>query len=252
MSATALVRRGARRLTVRLRRCPEALLVGGIRCGSTSLFAALTRHAQVIAPSRKEIHFFDLHFDRGVNWYRSFFPVRGHAVSLDATPSYLVHPEAAARAHSIVPEARVIAVLREPADRAWSHYRYRRAKGSETLPFREVVERALTDASKSPAGFDRVRDISIIEAGLYAPQLRRWLDSFVEDRVFVIDSRDVFRSDSALIEVQRFMGLPPIEMQLPRVNTAPEERPDEATMDLLRSFYATPNAELSDMVGIDF
>ena len=134
-------KRGFRRLTAQLRALPKVLVIGGMRCGTSSFFRWLCDHPDVACGPRKEIHFFDLHFHRGTNWYRGFFPMRGSgALSFDATPSYMMHPLAASRAKDVVPDALLIALLRNPTDRAWSHYRFRRSRGEESRTFAQVVE----------------------------------------------------------------------------------------------------------------
>src|SRR4051794_20653441 len=130
---------------------PTFLIIGGQRCGSTSLFSYLARHPAVGRSRGKEVHFFTLEYERGLAWYRSHFPTRLTVASTrrrlgvdmiagEATPYYLFHPLAPYRVQAVLPEARLIAVLRDPVDRAYSHYQHEVALGVETLGFAEAVE----------------------------------------------------------------------------------------------------------------
>ena len=95
---------------------PDFIIIGGMRCGTTSLYAYLSEHQQVLPAAKKELHFFDRRFDHGLGWYRARFPLvtakawhrirSGHrAVTGEATPFYLYHPASAVRIAEILPEA---------------------------------------------------------------------------------------------------------------------------------------------------
>ena len=128
-----------------MRTLPDFLVIGGMRCGSSSLHTWLGGHPALELPDRKEIHYFDFRYDRGLGWYRSHFPMASRGVTtFETTPSYMVHPLAAERAVSLLPDVRLIALLREPTRRAWSHYRHRRSEGYEDRSFEEAVEPELS------------------------------------------------------------------------------------------------------------
>lgn len=242
-------------MTTPLRRLPEILVVGSMRSGSSSLFEFLADHPDVAKPSRKEMHFFDLNFHRGENWYRAYFPVRRSALTVDASPSYLVHTRAADRAHQTVPDARVIALLRDPVARAWSHFRLRRAKGTEKRTFHDLVEEEANGETNALCAFGHVSDISIVGAGLYAAQLWPWFNEFGRDRVLVVKAEQLFGDDSTLLRVQEFVGLAPTEVRLHRLNIAPahtDDHADDHATARLREFYRPSNEELFSLIGRDF
>lgn len=216
------------------------------------MFEFLVNHPAVAKPSRKEMHFFDLNFHRGEHWYRAFFPVRGSARTVDASPSYLVHPSAANRAHQTVPDAKVIALLRDPVARAWSHFRFRNAKGTEKRTFHDVVAQEANGETNALCAFQHVRDISIVGAGLYAAQLRPWFEEFGPERVMVVKSEELFSAGSTLLQVQEFAGLTPNGARLHRSNFAPEETAKDYASARLREFYRPANDELFSLIGRDF
>ncbi len=113
-----------RRLTSGSRRLPDFIILGAQRAGTSSLYYYLSQHPQILPAVRKELHFFDDHYRRGLGWYRSQFPTRGArgTITGEATPYYLSHPHAPARIQRLLPQARLIVLLRNPVERAISHY----------------------------------------------------------------------------------------------------------------------------------
>ena len=211
-----------RTLTGPLRGLPSVLVIGAQRSGTTSLFNYLIRHPDVLPPLVKEVHFFDLHYARGVRWYRGRFPyarrLRNGAITLDASPYYLLHPLAPQRAAGLLPDAKIVAVLRNPVERAFSHYQHEVRDGRETLPFPEAVEQEPARLAgeeerlrSDPAYYSyNLQRYSYTRRGLYLEQLRRWEASFGRDRLLVLQSEAMFRDPAAAVQrVQAFLGLPP-------------------------------------------
>lgn len=150
---------------------PRFLGIGALKAGTTTLHAWLEAHPQVsLAQGRKEVMFFDRHWDRGVDWYAEHFAHAGDRVPGEVTPSYLYDAEAPARAASVVPHAQLFAVLRDPVARVVSQHRF------------YVQETAYTgDLSTFLAEHPNA-----ISRGLYAQQLRRWLDHFPREQLLVL------------------------------------------------------------------
>ncbi|MCZ6738882.1 MAG: sulfotransferase domain-containing protein [Actinobacteria bacterium] len=248
-------KRGFRRLTAPLRALPNVLVIGGMRCGTSSFFRWLCDHPDVACSSRKEIHFFDLQFHRGTNWYRGFFPMRGSGVlTFDATPSYMTHPLAASRAKDVVPDALLIALLRNPTDRAWSHYRYRRLLGTESRTFAQVVEDELhLDGTAQRKAFLATGEIPILPAGRYVDQLKPWLRSFGRDHILVLDANRMFESPLETgREVQTFLGMRRVDLPLAQRNVSPPDWPDADSLEMVDSYYVGPNRELQELIGATF
>ena len=137
--------------TARLRTLPDYLIVGAQRAGTTTLQKHLFLHPDVMPPGRvKGVHFFDTNFGRSPLWYRSHFPTTrararaehgtGHpVVTGEASPYYLFHPQCASRIADIIPEARIVMLLRDPVARAYSHYLHEERRGFEDLPLEEAL-----------------------------------------------------------------------------------------------------------------
>jgi lipopolysaccharide transport system ATP-binding protein len=121
------------------------VIIGEKKCGTTSLYHLLTRHPHVEPAALKEPHYFVEHFDDGIEWYRRCFPPptwKGgrRSITGEATPKYLSHPIVPERMAEVVPQARLIALLRNPVDRAYSDYQQMVRKGLEPRTFEEAVE----------------------------------------------------------------------------------------------------------------
>lgn len=178
---------------------PNFLIIGAMRSGTTSLSQALGAHPQAFMFPGKEIHFFDRHFDRGVEWYRSHFAeATGQRAVGESTPAYMYVDWAVPRMAQTVPEARLVAVLRNPVDRAYSHYWRRRGLRREHRPFAEAIRPELE--STDMPGF--------LTPSRYLPQLQRVLDHYPREALHVVlfeeyarDPRTVFASLCRFLDI---------------------------------------------------
>ena len=147
------VSRTAARPTAQSRPLPDYLIVGGQRCGTTSLHHYLIQHPGILsARFTKGVHWFDMSFDKPESWYRANFPTaarrRAAADGLgypvltgEASPYYLFHPEVPGRVGEVKPDIKIIAILEDPTERAWSHYHHEVVRGFETARVRGRARR---------------------------------------------------------------------------------------------------------------
>jgi hypothetical protein len=265
--------------TRRARVLPSFLIIGAQRGGTTSLFDALRRHPDVTGPTagedfvrlRKEVHFFDKRFEYGIDWYRSFFPLEARRrlarrrgadlVAGESTPYYLFHPEVPARVAASLPDVKLVALLRNPVERAYSHYQHRKRAGREKLSFEEALaaeERRLAGGDDLILVNQRYRRHHFHRAyfrrGLYAEQLERWLAYFPSDRLLVLRSEDFFeRPAETYTEVLEFLGVRHWQgAQFRHRNKASYAPIDRALRVELEECYAEPNARLAKLLGRDF
>jgi hypothetical protein len=187
---------------------PNFLIIGAMRSGTTSLAHYLRSHPDVFVPEAKELHFFDRRFDRGLDWYREQFTDAGDASAIgEATPNYLYEPDAADRIADVLPEAKLIAILRDPADRAWSHYWHHRARGSESLEFEAAIA---AEDERRAATPDNPGWYAYVDRGRYLPQLERFTARFDRSSLLVLLFDDlVGQPDTVYRDVCSFLGVGP-------------------------------------------
>lgn len=120
-------------LTAALRMDPDFIVIGAQRCGTTSLFRVLNDHPDVVRPTvSKGIGYFDVNYAKGARWYRSHFPLRvtarlrtkGRALAFESSGYYSFHPLAAERIASDLPDVKVVLMVRDPVERAYSAYKH--------------------------------------------------------------------------------------------------------------------------------
>ena len=262
-------------LTAGLRMTPDYLVIGTKRGGTTSMARWLLEHPQIrpLFPSRetrKGTYYFDVNYNRGERWYGSHFPTRaahglrsrvaGKSLLVgEATPYYLHHPHAAVRARRLAPQARVIALLRDPMERAYSHWIERTRNGVETLPFADAIdaeaerladEEARMIADPSYISFAH-QHFSYIDQGRYARGLRRWMDVFPESQLLVHRSEDMYAEPAlAYGQTLDFLGLGPHQLvEFDAWNQKPKEPVEPQLMATLRAALAPDIAELEQLLG---
>ncbi len=248
------------RLTARRRPLPDFLVIGAQKAGTTALYAYLRWHPGITGPSWKEVSFFDRHWWRGEAWYRGQFPLRaGERLVGEASPSYLFHPLAARRARSLVPDAKVVALLRDPVDRAYSQYQHEVALGREPLSFEDAlaaeddrlageVERLIDD----PRAFSRAWwDHAYAARGRYAEQLERWLAVFPREQLLVVPTEELGeRPAETYASILAFLGAERYELpDYPRVFDRDYEPMRPATRAALAATFAEPNRRLEALLG---
>ena len=195
----------SRLLTASRRPLPDILILGAQKSGTTSLFNYLIKHPRIRRGRTKEVHYFDLNHDKEVNWYRAQYPLflskkRMQSFSfVDASPLYFFHGNCPERAHRVVPDARLIILLRCPIERAYSHYQHAFKRGYESRPCIQAIEEELSgiDPERPIAPLPRetffhFRQRSYIRRGIYAPQISRWLAYFSREALLILDANQFF------------------------------------------------------------
>lgn len=205
---------------------PDFVVIGAMKSGTTSLYDHLVRQPGIVAARTKETKFFDPPSDRGTWWYRAQFPTERElersgpvrALTGEATPSYLLYPHAPAQIAAALPDARFIAILRDPVQRAWSHYRHSRRLGHEPLDSFAAAIAAEPDRIAGEwqrmvddPGYhsDEFRWRAYATRGEYASQLERWFVHHRPERTLVIFTDDLARDPEETVRgVMEFLGRP--------------------------------------------
>jgi len=247
---------------------PDFLIIGAQKSGTTTLYDYIAQHPEMRPARKKELHFFDNSYFRGERWYRANFPPYWPRAESnrqwstgEASPYYLLHPLAPARARQMVPQARILAILRHPVDRAYSHYQHECAKGHESLSFTEAIaaesDRTATAWAAVAAGATEreaaLQTFSYLARGRYAEQLKRWLANFPRNQVHVLKAEDLFSMPrETMAAVFSFLGLPERNVSYTKLNARAYPGLDPDLRSRLNDYYHEPVADLSALLGSDF
>lgn len=256
-----------RMVTRRWRALPDFISVGAMKSGSTSLYQWITDQPGVVAARRREIHFFDTNYERGLPWYRSHFPLsasmKGHTsrrlITGEGTPYYLFDPRVPSRVRATVPNVKLVAVVRNPVERAHSHYAHEIAKGREHLTFSAALdaepdrllgeeERMVNDERYHSESH---RHCSYMARGCYAVQLARWLQVFPREQLMVVCAEELFdKPRLALESLARFLDLTEYDTQsFPRRNSREYDALEPPVRARLDEHFAPHNERLFQLLG---
>jgi hypothetical protein len=262
--------------TASVRSHPDFLLIGAKRGGTTSLWRYLGEHPDTLPlfprpENLKGLYYFDEQFGRGDRWYRSHFPARvrrdrprGRSMPRvvgEATPYYLYHPLAPERALALVPDAQILVVLRDPVERAYSHYKERCANDTEPLSFAAAVaaerDRLAGEEQRIIAEPGHVsfahRHCSYVDQGRYAPMLERWFATYGRDRVHVEISEEMYADPQATLDrVTDHLGIRRHALQDIAVHNAEPARDlDAGTRNDLVELLAPAVLATEELLGRD-
>ena len=178
------------------RTLPDFLGIGAQRAGTSSIFACLREHPEVYTPTIKELHFFDGHYDKGMAWYKEFFVERtDETIAGEFSPNYLNHPDAIPRIAADLPSAKLIVMLRDPVERAWSAYKLFRSQGYFA---NQSFEEAMLPTSE------------LVNQGQYAKHLERVFEYFPRRQVGIWQFNDFTREPALVMQqIYAWLGVDP-------------------------------------------
>ena len=211
---------------------PDFLIIGAQKCGTTSLYSYLTQHPGICDAKKKEIHYFDNphNWNRGKSWYASHFCTITYKESLrkklgywpiigEATPDMHM-PFIPKSVHELIPSVKLIAMFRDPVDRAFSqHHHDCKLSKKGNLTFKEAIAQSSLKISPEMKDvwsyFRKNNQLSYIRRGLYAEQLERWYQYFPKDSILIIISEEFFADPATeLKKVLQFLNIPDYEFNV--------------------------------------
>jgi hypothetical protein len=254
-----------RMATQQFRHLPTVVIVGAQKAGTTQLYSYLVKHPRVFGGAEKEMHYFSKQPDRSVAWYRSRFPLRGRVAArgghvVEASPSYFPMPQALRQMQSVLPEARVIVLLRDPVSRAFSHYQHSKTRHLESRSFEQAVADELREAEfPAKRGVALAHDarpmLGYVGRGYYALQLELLLALYPRNRVLVIDSASLFADTSATCQrVFGFLDVDDFAVRPSKIYNRGYyvERIDPRVAEQLRAHYRPYDELLREVAGQPF
>lgn len=246
---------------------PDFIIIGAMKAGTTALFNHLCEQQIVSRPTRREIHYFDLNYSRGHEWYRRHFPPRyapgsSGVLTGESSPYYILHPHVPARVAATLPAVRLIALLRNPVDRAYSHWAMLARRGMERSSFEDALareektlpqerRRVLADPTHDSWPY---RWFSYLARGHYLQQLQTWHARVPRVQMLVVISERLFAEPSSVLpEVTDFLGLPNAGSDtFAAANTGGyHDKMTPSTRDRLVRYFREPNRRLAEYLEID-
>jgi len=250
------------------RSLPHFLIIGVQKGGTTSLFEYLIQHPHVVAPFKKEIRFFGQNYSKGLNWYRAHFPLTykldgGRKITGEASPYTIFHPLAPKRVAKHLPQVKLIALLRDPVERAYSHYKMNVRTGKETWSFEEAIENESKRLADTLANILKNENYplnnhdtySYLAKGIYVDQFMRWLKVFPREKLLILRSEDLFlKPEKVYSQTTAFLGLMPWKLKKYYPYNL-EEHMDlmkEKTRKQLTVYFRPYNERLYELLDLNF
>ena len=259
------------RATATARMSPRFLICGAQRCGTTTMYRTLSQHPDLLKPVlHKGVHYFDTGNLHGSRWYRAHFPMQRTArraaahrgvtpLTFESSPYYLFHPLAIGRIAHDLPAIRVVILLRDPIERAYSAHTHETARGFEDQPFERALEledsRLLGEEAKIVAdptyNSHAHQHQGYLSRGRYLPQLQRVEQALGRDRMHVVDAEDFWADpDPVWRGVVSFLGLSDLEVpKFERHNARPRSPMPESLRKRLTDEFEQDDDELARWWG---
>jgi len=252
----------------RFRLEPNFLIIGVQKGGTTSLYQYLSSHPLIDPSKKKEIHFFDQdsNFMKGYSWYNKHFPLKPlgnkETITFEATPAYIYFPFCPERIWHYNPKMKLILILRDPVERAFSQWNMFR-NFQNSIKFNHLSEkRSFDEVVAIEIGLIKQGSIvalpeqhNYVRRGIFIEQIERYLQYFPRDQIFIAEST-AFRANKSIIlsEITEFLGLPPYEWERVRAQTKNTGKYTELKMStgarrLLADFYRPYNEKLFKFLG---
>lgn len=261
-----------RSLTQQIRVLPDFIIIGARKCGTTSLYEYLTQHPCVLPALSKELFYFDYHYEKGSNWYRRHFPTQvekwayekvlgGQVITGEATPSYLYNPFVARRIAELLPQVRLILLLREPVEAAYSAYQFGLKTGTYTaddIVFEKVIQAELQYIKQGGELFCREQETfsinprcAYLARHAYIELLKPWLEVFDRSQIKIVLSEELFTNPAKVYqEVQEFLGLPLHELDTyDQFNQNGYQKLESSAAQNLEDFFTPFNDRLGNLLG---
>lgn len=263
-----------RLLTSPIRLFPSFIIFGVPRCGTTSLYNYLIQHPFVEPAIAKEIGFFEKNYDKGLKWYKQFFPICFHRYKLlkdfqsnfitgEATATYINNPHVPERIKKCFPDIKLIVLLRNPVDRAFSQYFKIVKEGRENLSFEDAIN---CEEERTKGEFEKMlqnknyysmkyHNFSYLSGGIYVDKLKKWFEIFPKEQILVLRSEDLYEKPSLIYETTlEYLNLGKWKLKEYSKYNYYENKPKikESTRKKLLDYFEPHNERLYKFLNRDF
>ena len=262
-----------KQLTGRFRIMPDFIIIGAQKCGTTSLYHYLTLHPEIISAESKEIHFFNINYMLGLNWYKSKFPTlmqkyitktisRKNFLTGEASPYYINHVHTPKRIHKTISNVKIIAILRNPVDRAYSHFNFNIKQKLESLSFEDALkaEKGRLEGEKEKMMIDphynsnNYRNYSYLNRGIYIDQIKTWMNLFPKEQFLILRTEDLESNPNTVLkQTFEFLNLPDFTIQnTSHKNVGNYKEMNSDTRKWLIEYFKPHNEKLYKYLERDF
>ncbi len=260
-----LLKRHIYGLTSSMRVLPDFFIIGAVRSGTTSMYHYLDEHPSIVKSAYDELGFFDDNFRLGWAWYRTLFPTNitkrivkrktGNFLTFDDTPFYVYNEDVAKKIKNYFPKTKLIIILRNPIDRAYSNYHLGVRMGDEKRTFDQAIDEEIQKIAKyNEIEMDDYISQSYLGRGIYAKQLEIWLKYFPAAVIKILESdRFSNNTEETMNEVFEFLDLPDHNIRnLEKKNVAEYPPMKTETRQKLCDFFSEYNEKLYDMLNVRY
>ena len=251
-------------ITAKSRVLPNFLIIGGVRCGTTSLYYDICKHPSVEKAAYDEIGFFDDNYHLGEEWYRSLFPTKkkmkdiekktGYSITGEDTPFYIWNEEVIEKIAKMIPNVKLIAILRNPIDRAYSNYQLSIREGTENRSFEEAIMEDIKYVNSQLQENKKLKNDdykkSYIAKGIYVHQIKYWFEKFNEKQICILTTEEFSENpDKILSKIFKFLEIPDFSIQnFEKQKMAKYPKMNQEIRGKMNDFFLKYNEELFDLL----
>lgn len=244
---------------------PDFVVIGAQKCATTSLLAYMGQHSRIRLGFKKATHYFDRHHAKSVNWYARQFPAAPSSLwgkardwlTGESCPAYMFLPEVPQRMSTIMPQVRLIAIVRDPVKRLVSQYGHEKRKGRVDTDFAGYVEQSIGMDWPTTGTLPFVLQQAAVPRGFYADQLRHWQKFFPREQILVVSFEDLIaRPGEAMERIFEFLQLSPETVDTSKVlnkgSGSKGPNIDSDLLEKLRELYLGKNRDLPEIANATF
>tara|TARA_B100002049_G_scaffold44345_1_gene30587 strand:- start:73 stop:963 length:891 start_codon:yes stop_codon:yes gene_type:complete len=266
-----------RKMTSRLRQLPDFIIIGAGRAGTTALYSYLIQHPLIAAAltdnneSVADLHFFEYIISNNIQWYKSHFPIlfsksnkhKNSFITGEYTSTYMYHPDVPKRIFNLLPKIKLIVILRNPIDKAYSTYQQQFRFGEYTTSFEDTINaefrridlnKDFPELNSNNYDFENFVAQNIIRHGVYADYLETWLKIFDRKQILILNSDDLKKSTKeTLRRVFNFLNVSNYDIKdTSQVNVGKYPTINKITRKKLIEFFKPHNQRLNKLLDTEF
>ena len=252
---------------------PDFIIIGVQKCGTTSLYEYMTKHPEIKAAITKQPHYFDANYEKNLVWYKAHFPtkikkifntkiLKKQLLTGEASTDYINHPLVPKRIKNIIPNVKIIIILRDPVKRTYSHYQMNKKIGIENQPIMQALKNDLNQfeerekevLEKDIFYSDYFKRFQYLGRGEYARQIKKWEEFFPKNQILILKLEDLEKDPQKVLnDIFKFLKLNEKKIEkFTKINVGKYEKMEEGVKKFLEEYFESHNKELFEKYNIKF